>query len=112
MYEDVLSGTAFETKLRHVLSQKAIAREFAAWIQQEHIHFRANTTNEPMTGFAVVSSNDKKNSTAYAPLQGFTTVDLGCSEKKDAFNLIQEIEAPFSKHSLLSFHICLLNIWH
>lgn len=102
-YEDVLSGTAFETKLRHVLSQKAIAREFAAWIQQENIHFRANTTNEPMTGFAVVSSSDKKNSTAFAPLQGFTTVDLGCSEKKDSFNLIQEIEAPFSKQYLSLF---------
>ena len=102
-YEDVLSGTAFETKLRHVLSQKAIAREFAEWIQRENIQFRANTTNDPMSGFAVISSSDKKSSTAYAPIQGFTTVDLGCSEKKDAFNLIQEIDAPFSKQYLTLF---------
>lgn len=102
-FEDVLSGTAFETQLRHALSQKAIAREFADWLQRDSIQFRANATNEPMSGFAVVTSLDKKNNTAYAPLQGFTTVDLGCSEKKDSFNLIQEIEAPFSKQYLTLF---------
>ena len=102
-YGDVLCGTEYETKLSHVLSQKAVAQEFVEWIQRENIQFRANATSEPITGLAVVSSQDKKRSTAYAPLQGFTTVDLGCAEKKDAYNLIQELDAPFSKQYLTLF---------
>ena len=102
-FEDVLAGTAFETQLRDVMSQKAIACEFADWIRKENIQFRAKVTNEPMTGYAVVSSSDRKHTTAYAPLLGFTTVDLGCADKKDVLNLIQEIEAPYSKQYLSLF---------
>lgn len=100
---DALAGTEFESKLKNALSQKAIAREFAEWLKRENVQFRANTSGEPMTGFAVVTSPEQRQSVAYAPIQGFTTVDLGCSEKKDTFNLIQEIDAPFSKQYLSLF---------
>lgn len=102
-YEDVLSGTTYENKLKNALSQKAIAREFAEWVKQENVQFKANKSKEQITGFAVVSSQDKKNVTAYTPLQGFTTVDLGVSEKKNTGNLIMELDAPYSKDYLTQF---------
>ena len=102
-FDDVLAGTEFETKLRHVLSQKAIAQEFSKWLQRDNVHIRANTTNDPIVGFAVVSSGDKKTATAYTPIQGFTTVDLGSSEKKNTFNLINELDAPYAKQYLTMF---------
>lgn len=101
--EGILTGSASEGKLKQALSQKAVAREFAKWLQQKNIQFRANATADPISGFSVISSQDKATMTAFAPLQGFTTVDLGTSEKKDVLNLIQSIDAPFAKQYLTLF---------
>lgn len=107
-FENNLYGTEFETKLRNILSQKAVAQEFAEWIKQDNIHLRANKSGNKIGGFAVIQPPDKKQTTAYAPLQDFTTISLGTSEKKDNYNFIHELEMPFSKQYLTLFN----DIWH
>ena len=87
--ERSLYGTEFEVKLRNELTQKAIAKECAEWIR-EKVTFKSNVTNENMLGFMNV---DEKN---YMPIQGFTTVDLGCERGNNAYNYVQKTDAPFS----------------
>ena len=88
--ERTLYGSEFEVKLRNELTQKAIARECAEWIRQK-VCFKSNRTNEQMMGF--INLDD----TSYSPINGFTTVDLGCEKGNDAYTMIQKAEAPFSK---------------
>ena len=88
--ERTLYGSEFEVKLRNELTQKAIARECADWIRQKAC-FKSNKTNEQMMGF--INLDD----TSYSPINGFTTVDLGCEKGNNAYTMIQKAEAPFSK---------------
>ena len=87
--ERSLYGTEFEVKLRNELTQKAIAKECAEWIRKQ-VTFKSNVTNENMMGFINV---DDKN---YMPVNGFTTVDLGCERGNNAYNMVQKTEAPVS----------------
>jgi len=87
--ERSLYGTEFEVKLRNELSQKAIAKECAEWIMQKAT-FKSNVTNENMMGF--INADDK----SYMPVNGFTTVDLGCERGNNAYNIVQKTEAPMS----------------
>ncbi len=87
--ERSLYGTEFEVKLRNELTQKAIAKECADWIR-EKVTFKSNVTNENMPGFMNVDNK------SYMPLQGFTTVDLGCERGNNAYNYVQKTEAPLS----------------
>lgn len=87
--ERSLYGTEFEIKLRNELTQKAIAKECAEWIRQK-VTFKSNVTNEHMMGF--ISLDDKN----YMPINGFTTVDLGCERGNNAYNMVQKTETPFS----------------
>lgn len=87
--ERSLYGTEFEVKLRNELTQKAIAKECADWIRQK-VRFKSNITNENMMGFINV---DDKN---YMPVNGFTTVDLGCERGNNAYSMIQKTDKPFS----------------
>ena len=87
--ERSLYGTEFEVKLRNELSQKAIARECADWIRSK-VTFKSNITHENMMGFINV---DEK---SYMPINGFTTVDLGCERGNNAYNIVQKTEMPFS----------------
>ena len=88
--ERTLYGSEFEVKLRNELTQKAIAKECAEWIRQK-VCFKSNKTNEQMMGF--INLDD----TSYSPINGFTTVDLGCEKGNNAYTMIQKAEAPFSK---------------
>jgi len=88
--ERTLYGSEFEVKLRNELTQKAIARECAEWIRQKAC-FKSNKTNEQMMGF--INLDD----TSYSPVNGFTTVDLGCEKGNNAYTMIQKAETPFSK---------------
>ena len=88
--ERTLYGSEFEVKLRNELTQKAIAKECAEWIRQK-VCFKSNRTNEQMMGF--INLDD----TSYSPINGFTTVDLGCEKGNNAYTMIQKSEAPFSK---------------
>ncbi|MCO6556599.1 MAG: hypothetical protein J6577_05145 [Gilliamella sp.] len=79
--ERSLYGTEFEIKLRNELTQKAIAKECADWIRQK-VTFKSNITNENMAGFIHVDDN------AYIPINGFTTIDLGCERGNNAYNIV------------------------
>ena len=88
--ERTLYGSEFEVKLRNELTQKAIARECAEWIREKAC-FKSNKTNEQMMGF--INLDD----ISYSPINGFTTVDLGCEKGNNAYTMIQKAELPFSK---------------
>ena len=88
--ERTLYGSEFEVKLRNELTQRAIARECADWILEKAC-FKSNKTNEQMMGF--INLDD----ISYSPINGFTTVDLGCEKGNAAYTMIQKAEAPFSK---------------
>ena len=91
-----LYGSEFEVKLRNELSQRAIAKECAEWIKQKAC-FKSNRTNENMMGFINVDD------TNYMPINGFTTVDLGCERGNNAYSFVQKTEAPMSQHFLTLF---------
>lgn len=84
-----LYGSEFEVKLRNEMTQKAVAKECAEWIKKKAV-FKSNVTNENMMGFMNV--DDK----SYMPLNGFTTVDLGCERGNNAYYMVQKSESPFS----------------
>ncbi len=88
--ERTLYGSEFEVKLRNKLTQKAIAKECAEWIR-EKVCFKSNRTSEQMTGFITLDD------TSYFPVNGFTTVELGCEKGNQAYTMIQKSEAPYSK---------------
>ena len=88
--ERTLFGSEFEVKLRNELTQKAIAHECAEWIRQK-VCFKSNRTNEQMMGFITLDD------ISYSPLDGFTSVDLGCEKGNTAYTMIQKAGAPFSK---------------
>lgn len=94
--ERSLYGTEFEVKLRNELTQKAIAKECAEWIK-EKVTFKSNATNDNMMGFINL---DEKN---YMPINGFTTVDLGCERGNNAYNIVQKTETPYSSMYLNLF---------
>lgn len=99
--ERSLYGTEFEVKLRNELTQKAIAKECAEWIRKK-VTFKSNVTNENMMGF--INLDDKN----YMPINGFTTVDLGCERGNNAYNMVQKTEAPVSTAYIDLFD----NLWN
>lgn len=91
--ENSLYGTEFEIKLRNEMKQKVIARECAEWIRKKAT-FKSNVTGEYMGGFMTVDTPSEQ--TAYMPINGFTTVDIGCERGNNSYNMVNSIEAPFS----------------
>ena len=84
--ERSLYGTEFEVKLRNELTQKAIAKECADWIRRKAT-FRSNVTQEQMMGFMSVDES------SYMPINGFTTVDLGCERGNNAYYPVQKTKS-------------------
>lgn len=99
--ERSLYGTEFEVKLRNELTQKAIAKECAEWIRQK-VTFKSNITQENMVGF--INLDDKN----YMPINGFTTVDLGCERGNNAYNIVHKTETPVSAAYMELFE----NLWN
>ena len=93
--ERSLYGTEFEVRLRNELTQKAIAKECADWIRKK-VRFKSNITNENMMGFINVDTNN------YMPINGFTTVDLGCERGNNAYSVVQKTKAPMSQYFRLA----------
>lgn len=91
--ESSLYGTEFELKLRNEMTQKAIAKECADWIKRKAT-FKSNTTGENMGGFVTIAN--KQQQVAYMPMNGFTTVDIGCERGNNSYNMVNRFEAPFS----------------
>ena len=98
--ESSLYGTEFEIKLRNEMTQRAIARECADWIRRKAT-FKSNTTGENMGGFMTVASKEEQ--VAYMPINGFTTVDLGCERGNNSYNMVNRIEAPFATQYIQLF---------
>lgn len=91
--ESSLYGTEFELKLRNEMTQKAIAKECAEWIKRKAT-FKSNTTGENMGGFVTVAN--KQQQVAYMPMNGFSTVDIGCERGNNSYNMVNRFEAPCS----------------
>ena len=99
--EKSLYGTEFEIKLRNKLTQRVIAKECADWIK-EKARFKSNTTGENMSGFMTVESSSEEY--AYAPFNGFTTVDIGCERGNNSYNMVNRMEAPYSTQYIQLFN--------
>jgi len=103
--ERSLYGTEFEVKLRNELTQKAIARECTEWIKNK-VQFRSNVTGGAIGSFLnVVKPNE---TIAYAPLNSFTTSDLGCERGNNIMNLVNRIDAPLAGEYVKMFE----QIWN
>lgn len=98
--ESSLYGTEFEIKLRNEMTQKAIAKECADWIKRKAT-FKSNVTGENMGGFMTVNAPAEK--VAYMPMNGFTTVDIGCERGNNSYNMVNRMEAPFSTQYMQLF---------
>lgn len=98
--ETSLYGTEFELKLRNEMTQRAIAKECADWMRKKAT-FKSNQTGEHMPGFMTVASQEHQ--VAYMPLNGFTTVDIGCKRGNNSYNMVNCLEAPFSQQYMQLF---------
>ena len=103
--ETSLYGTEFEIKLRNEMTQRAIAKECADWITRKAT-FKSNTTGENMGGFMTVTGAAED--TAYMPMNGFTTVDIGCERGNNSYNMVNRMDAPFALEYLRLFD----SIWN
>jgi superfamily II DNA or RNA helicase len=99
--ERSLSGSEFEIHLKNQLTQRAIAKECADWMQRKVI-FRSNKSKAQMQQFATVQSDDS--AAVYTPLHGFTAVDLGYQKGDAVSNFVNKFEDPgFTKSYLALF---------
>ncbi len=94
--ESSLYGSEFEIRLRNQLTQRAIARECAAWVR-EKVTFRSNASGHQMQQFAVVDDR-----AAYLQLQGLTTADLGYERGNSVSNLVTKLEGPAETQAFLA----------
>jgi len=97
-----LYGSEFEIQLKNKLTQKAIAKECADWIRRK-AKFRSNSTKAQMQKFSCIDRE-----VAYAPIDGFTAVDLGYQQGEAVSNFINKLDDASSA----STYIDLFNqIW-
>ena len=96
-----LYGSEFEIKLRNELSLKSVAKECAEWIRKK-VCFKSNRTNAGMPAFVTIDD------TTYFPINGFTTVELGCEKGNNIATIITKMEAPVTKQYLQTFN----QIWN
>ena len=96
--EHSLYGSEFEIQLRNKLTQRAIARECAKWMRDKAT-FRSNKTQSQMQQFLYIKNSEQE--LAYAPLQGFTAVDLGYQQGDAVSNLVNRFDEGGHTHAYL-----------
>jgi SNF2 family DNA or RNA helicase len=84
-------GTEFEIRLKNKLTQRAIAKECAAWMRRKTA-FRSNRTKAPMQQFACLRAPAAE--AIYMPLHGFTAVDLGYQPGNAVSNMVNRMDEP------------------
>jgi hypothetical protein len=100
--ERSLYGSEFEIQLRNKLTQKAIARECAAWIRKKAT-FHSNKTKAPMQQFICMENGSEQ--IAYMPVNGFTAVDLGLQKGDAVSNIVNRFDgAPYTNTYLDLFN--------
>lgn len=87
--ENTLYGSDFEIHLRNKLTQRAIARECAAWVRKK-AKFKSNKLKAQMQQFICIEG--KEHNVAYAPLHGFTAVDLGYQQGDAVSNFVNRLD--------------------
>jgi len=87
--ENTLYGSDFEIHLRNKLTQRAIARECVSWIRKK-AKFKSNISKAQMQQFICIQN--KMNNVAYAPLHGFTAVDLGYQQGDAVSNFVNRLD--------------------
>ena len=102
-----LCGGEFELRLRNRLTQRAIARECSRWVK-EKVRFKSNKLHDAPIGGMIVADNKDKNQYSWNNINGFTTADLGITQRNDLPVLIQRSEYPTSQNFLNYFN----NIWN
>lgn len=54
-----------------------------------------------MTGFVTILTSSEN--IAYMPINGFTTVDIGCERGNNSYSMINHFESPFSSSYIQLF---------
>lgn len=109
-----LYGTEFEIKLRNQLSQKAIAKECAAWIRKK-VKFKSNSSQEGMGGFLhlcdgepsalpVFDMNAPSKQYVYLPFDDFSTTQLGCEKGNNVYTMVNVLPSPSAEAYLQIFN--------
>lgn len=98
--ERSLYGTDFEIRLRNQLSQKAIAKECAAWIRRK-VKFRSNSSQEQMGGFLHLRNSSEY---VYLPFNEFTTTQLGCERGNEVYTMVNVLPSPTAEAYLKIFN--------
>lgn len=97
-----LFGSDFEIRLRNQLSQRAIARECAEWIQRKAC-FKTNVSNGFLNGF-IALENRGGGYLAYQPFNEFTTTELGCERGNNICPLSFRLSSPNADGFIRSFN--------
>ncbi|MFZ3207765.1 MAG: helicase-related protein [Geobacteraceae bacterium] len=92
--------------MKNELTQRAIAKECAAWIRRK-VKFKSNRTQAPMQQFACVDGQQPKS--VYLPLSGFTAVDLGYQRGDAISNFVNKTDDPAMTNTYLHLFD---QIWH
>lgn len=101
MRENSLYGTEFEIRLRNKMTQRTVARECADWVR-EKVKFKSNITNGELQNFIYLDNGEKK--VTYAPINGFTAVDLGYERNNSVYQFaIKEEDENFTRYFLEQF---------
>jgi SNF2 family DNA or RNA helicase len=99
--ERSLYGSEFEIHLKNELNQKAIAKECAQWIRNKAT-FKSNTSSAHMQSFA--ATHRSGSDTVFAPINGFTAVDLGYQKGSAVSNFVHKMDQmPFTAQYLQLF---------
>lgn len=96
--ESALYGSEFEIKLRNKLTQRAIARDCARWVRNKAT-FRSNRTKAQMQQF--ICAENAGEDVAYAPLHGFTAIDLGYQQGDAVSNFVNRLDESIHTNTYL-----------